>query len=337
MGLGGRLARALRPTRTCTRVRGRCASGRRSSRARPRPWPSSAAARRAAAARMGSGSRAIVPLIGAVVTAWPRRRRNSSGERLATSPRGVLKAAPHRRGRSSRGPGQELGRRPVPTALEPQADVGLEDLPGGDPLAAVGHRRQVMRRPRRGEGRAGRVGACAAAGRSAVRTTARQMAQTGVQRGPARLGGQRLEPPPALGVAAQDVVVVGQVEFGHAPRPRRPRRQPLDPGAQPVAEPAEPAAPDRVRMTEVAGRHCRQPVQRGERLVPLVRHGAAARSRRSRHHPPRSRSGQTASTRRSAPAEPPRPRPARRGGPAPDRPPLGSAGWLQSGGQASRQ
>ena len=96
-------------------------------------------------------ARGAVPLIGPVVTVRPRRRRNSSGERLAI-------AAPRREEARAVGGlqlrhrvGEEVGDVAVVGRVEPQAEVGLEDLAGRDPLDAVRDRGDV-RRPRRARG-----------------------------------------------------------------------------------------------------------------------------------------------------------------------------------------
>ena len=90
----------------CPRYRpgsGRCASGRRSSRSRRGSWLS-APARPAAGGLLLVAVAAVVPFTGRDKTALPLRRRNSSGDRLATAPRGMrTNAAYGGRGRSRPG------------------------------------------------------------------------------------------------------------------------------------------------------------------------------------------------------------------------------------------
>ena len=88
--------------------------------------------------------------------------------------------------------------------------------------------------------------------------------------------GQRLEPPVPGRVQPQHVVVVGEMMLGHRDRPRRPLGDALDQRRQPVAEPAEPAAADRVGGEPVpARRRAAGPGWRTGR-APAVRRPATA-------------------------------------------------------------
>ena len=130
---GPRARAAVRaPCRTRTTCRCRCASGRRSSRSRRGPWPRPAPSARSRPAP--------VPLIGALSTSRPLRRRKSSGERLATAPHGPREDAACR-ARARRRRGEQVERVTLEPRLEPQAEVRLVEVAGGDVAAARPPRR----------------------------------------------------------------------------------------------------------------------------------------------------------------------------------------------------
>ena len=60
-------------------------------------------------------------------------------------------------------------------------------------------------------------------------------------------GEKRLKPPSPTPVAAQHIVVIGQMPIGQRRRPRWLWWELFDPGSGPVPEPAEPAAADGAR------------------------------------------------------------------------------------------
>ena len=139
-------------------------------------------------------------------------------------------------GRAQRVGGGEvrIGRAARELAFEPQAQVRLEQLPGRDPLDAVGDRGEV----------AAGVGGGQVAELERPRLAAESRADRLQPRRRVLL--ERLEPPVARGVLAQHVVV--EAELGERERDgaRRRGREPLDRRAQPVAQEAEPAAIDAV-------------------------------------------------------------------------------------------
>ena len=153
---------------------------------------------------------------------------------------------------------QQRARRALILGVEPQADVGLEDLAGSDPLAARGDGLQMvggdrgLQAQRSGHRRRG-----GRRGEARLDDAAPHMLEPFFQIGPALGRRERLEPPEAVGVLMHDVVVVGEVEVGQRHRPRVGQRHLLDACRQAVPEPAEPTATDRV------GRG-RTPVDRGQ-------------------------------------------------------------------------
>ena len=176
--------------------------------------------------------------------------------------------------------GEEGGDVAVEGRVEAQAEVGLEDLPGRDPLDAVPDRGDVA-------GAAGRVeGERGGFRRDRLGRGGEQAAQV-LEAG--ALFPQGLEPPLPLRVHPQDVVVEGEVGGRERVRARRRRRQVFDERPEAVAEPAEPAAADdrRRRARPPAG----PPGARTGRRP--ARAGCAARRRRSRRRPPSGRSGRT--------------------------------------------
>jgi hypothetical protein len=139
-----------------------------------------------------------------------------------------------------RGAGEEVQRVARKAGLEPQAQIGLEDLAGGDALAAGRHGLRVAGRPRcdRREG--------ADLGRSPLRTLGETTAQhlEAPSQIAASLGRpERLEPPLPGPVEAQQVVVEREGELGQRRGSARPGRHALQAGAERVAEEAEPATP----------------------------------------------------------------------------------------------
>ena len=179
---------AVRPRRG----RGRCARGRRSSRARPGPW--------GVGEPLGAGA-GRVPLIGIVSTTSPRRRRNSSGggrhdrpavavqrHRRARAPSGGrarLDAARvageggavsarrrwpgrHRRGRSPRAPRRP--RRRAAAGRPGRAEVPTLSGPGDASAEALGRRGRGRPAPAAGRARA-------AAARHALQRAARPVAE----------------------------------------------------------------------------------------------------------------------------------------------------------------
>ena len=138
--------------------------------------------------------------------------------------------------------------------VQAQADIGLEDLARRDPPAALGDGVEVVAGvvPAQAQRRHLRVGE----GGEVVAEPAAQVAQPALERVASLVGDERLEPPPPVGVASQDVVVVGQVKVGERDRPDGVQRDALDAGSQAVAQPAEPAAADgRTRGRRRDGRH----------------------------------------------------------------------------------
>jgi hypothetical protein len=132
-----------------------------------------------------------------------------------------------------------------PAALEAQADIGLEDLPGGDPLAALRHRGEMTGGPGRRRlelahpyrARAHRAGQA----RLQHLDPAAQLRSAGVRP-------QGLEPPLPVAVEAEQVVVEGEREARQRRRPRRRGRDPLEARAEAIAEPPEPTAAHRARL-----------------------------------------------------------------------------------------
>ncbi len=150
-----------------------------------------------------------------------------------------------------------------PGGLEAQRDVGLEQLPRGDALHAVGDGGPVARRARDGVERPDqrRID-----GRRRPGQPPRPDGPVPVEGGLALRRPERLEPP-ALAVEADDVVEQGEPRGGQRRRGGRWRRKPLHARAQPVAEEPEPAAAD-----DRAGRlGMRQGLEQRERILAVVR------------------------------------------------------------------
>ena len=166
----------------------------------------------AAAADGRVGSRAIVPLIGPVTMWRPRRRRNSSGRQrgdaaaggvergrvgriqvfAAAANRSVARASVSRRAGAGTGwPGRS---RPPRSARRHWATAST--------WCSASRRRRCS-----GEMCGGRVGRRRA--RPADRCSSRRRC---VERVAAAVGDQRLEPPPTVRGATQDVVVIGEVK-----------------------------------------------------------------------------------------------------------------------------
>ena len=221
----------------------------------------------------------------------PRRRRNSSGDRVAMPPsrRGEHGARSAGRARIAR-PRTARRRRPSSSAVEPQAELAWKISPGGDPLAArraTAARWPARRRPASSAQAA--PGGAAATGRRCARRAGERaragraagaLGQRGAARRRSASASNHHRP---SGVLAQDVVVEGEVEVG--------KRRPVAVGArgrrsiraaEPVAEPPEPAAADGAVGVAVApstGTGARRAARTGPRCR---RPRAAGRSRRSR-------------------------------------------------------
>ena len=237
-----------------------------------------------------------VPLIGDVTTSSPARRRNSSGEKLSTAPPGSPRNAPYGGSQLAGGGRERVERRRPRAALQPQAEVGLEQLARGDPLARTP--RPPSEVP---AGRAGRGREQAEPGRARRRGPGQAPAQH-LQPPLRRVLGQRLEPPRAGGVLAQHVVVVAEPGAG--------QRLPAAAGAAAAARPPRRARSPGSRTSR------RRPARRRRgaaprRARPAPRRPpprAAAPSRRSRASPPSARRARTAARRRAPPAARRRPR-----------------------------
>src|SRR5215211_2071136 len=160
----------------------------------------------------------------------------------------------------------------MPRALQPQAQVRLEDLSGRDALAAGLDGGEMARGPgrRRPEGADGHRFVPDTVGQARAQTL-KALAEHRVT----LLTPKRLEPPAAGRVEVQQMVVEGQREEGKRGRPRGRGRDWLEPGAETVAEEAEPAATDgtarrigrtahRASRAAFAGRHDGLPVQQLE-------------------------------------------------------------------------
>ena len=230
-----------------------------------------------------------------------------------------------------RGGGEEVERVALQPALEAHAEVGLEEVAGGDP------RRGTPRPPRRGRPPTGSSASRACRTAAAAAASARRAASCVApprDRLLAPRRHERLEPPAPVRVHPQDVVVVGERAVGERHGPWRRRVARLDAVARLEAEEAEPAAADARRRGR--GRRLRQLVEHREQV--LVRpgdahglraeHRAAARPRPDQRERPllaaqdqRGRSGRYVGVEPFAEhrgAHPPHPI---AGGPA-DRPPL---------------
>ena len=160
-----------------------------------------AEARAASAAARRVVGAARVPLIGAVhdlaAAAAQEQLGREAGDAAVRRVEAAAVGGPQRAQRAAAN-SVERGRRRS-RASQPQAEVGLEDLAGGDPLAARRRPRRSGRR-RRGAARSGeRVRHGAGAAR---RASARAAAPARVERASRARGGcQRLEPPAPVGVA----------------------------------------------------------------------------------------------------------------------------------------
>ena len=219
----------------------------------------------------GSPSRGAVPLIGPVVTVAPLAAQEQLGREARDPAPGREEAGAVAGLQARRGLREQVGDVAVPLGVEAQAEVGLEDLPGRDPLDALAHRRDVAggaggaERERRGLGglRLGRGGEQRA---EVVEPVGRTV--------------ERLEPPLPARVLAQDVVVEREVGVGQRGRARRARR-----------ERSRRARRGRSRATRTSRR--RPPRRRARPAGPRARRtgrrrrraGGAGRSRRSRPPP----------------------------------------------------
>ena len=249
MCLGGRTPRRAAPSRTHRRGRCRCASGRRSSRARPRPWRTPAAARSDSTARAGS----FGPMGGALDRAAAHLAPLAAQEQLRVRARRCRPPAcrtppcTEERGRDTSAPAHAA---PWPGRRTRTRAAG-RCWPGRSrrPRSARGTRPQPAdgaRRPRaRAAAAPGRGGSGTRLPEALVGDAPAQVLEPLLELGAAFGSGERLKPPEAVRVAMQDVVVVGEVEVGQRHRPGVGERHLLDARGQPVAEPAEPAAADR--------------------------------------------------------------------------------------------
>ena len=240
---GARRAPAARRCPTRRRGRGRCASRSTiitfSARSFAEP--------RARAGRRPRRRRGGVPLIGRVTTSRPRRRRNSSGERPTVAPHGPASSAPWR-GWSREAGGERVERVARERALDAHREVRLEELAGvrcaprTPPRPPAAQRRRAAPSERAGGKRARRAG-----------PPGRQPRAPLGQRAGALRGLERLEPPAAAGVEAQDVVVERERERRQPGARGRRRGQALDEVAEREAEMAEPAAAHRIGVLLGAG------------------------------------------------------------------------------------
>ena len=211
----------------------------------------------------------MVPLIGAVTTCAPRRRRKSSGREARDPAAGRGEGGRVRRRDRLERPrraGRAADRRE--RAVEAQADVGLEDLAGGDPLAAVGDRIEVVLGG--GGGEPQRLGRDVVAQRPA-RCGGDRAAQPARRSSSGRargLGDERLEPPPpwpgrAAGRCRSRRGGTRAAAPGAAARPAA-----LDPGGRAGSRASRTSRrrprPDG-RRSRAGGR--RQPVEHRERIV----------------------------------------------------------------------
>ena len=129
---------------------------------------------------------------------------------------------------------ERVGGASAQAPLQAQRHVRLEQLAGRDPLDAGGDGGGVA-----GE-RAGRGNEAGQVERAPRRAEAAAQLVEARQRALV----ERLEPPGAVRVLAQHVVVEAEARDGERDRPRRRRRKALDRGGEPVAQVAEPAAAD---------------------------------------------------------------------------------------------
>ena len=207
----------------------------------------------------------------------------------------------------ARGAREQVERIALPLGLEPEAEVRLEDLAGGDALAAFVDRGHVARAARRR--RLERADPHRPLSHSLREPRAQQL-EPGAQRRIALVGPERLEPPAAVGVEPKHVVVEGEREVGQRHVPRRGRRHALEPCAEVVAEEAEPAAADGAAAL-VGVLDDRLPIEQLERILVLRPPPPAAPSPRSPRRRPSRRPARTGA-RRHGPAGSPRPPTARR-------------------------
>src|SRR5439155_13874711 len=124
-------------------------------------------------------------------------------------------------------------------SLEPQAEVRLVEIARGDVLATPADCLRVAAVPRP---RLEVAELVLARRRGPLRHTGLQLLEARMRR--IIVFAQRFEPPPAVRLEPQDVVVEREVERRQRMRPRRRRRQSLDARSERVAEIAEPAAAD---------------------------------------------------------------------------------------------
>ena len=164
--------------------------------------------------------------------------------------------------------GEHVGGPGVGLAVQAQADIGLEDLAGRDPPTALRDRVEVVRGVVRGQSHRRDLRVREARGFAAQELS--QVGQAGSEPRATVVGDERLEPPPPVGVAAQHVVVVGQVEVRERHGPVGVQRDALDPGGEAVAKPPEPATPDRARRRRLRRRHGRHGVEHGERVLVIA-------------------------------------------------------------------
>ena len=197
----------------------------------------------------------------------PHRAAAAGEEQLGRQARHGAPGPGHERGavgrQRGRGGREEVERVALEPALEPQAEVGLEQVAGGDPRAARLHERGVRARRRRPRPVARRE----RARRRRVRERRGERVAAARQRRLALRRDQRLEPPPAGGIAAQHVVVVRERAVGQRHGPRRRRVAGLDAVARLEAQEPEPAAAHGAGR----GRHGRHRVQQREPVVVRAR------------------------------------------------------------------
>ena len=168
----------------------------------------------------------------------------------------------------ARGAREQVERVALPLGFEPETQVGLEDLAGGDALAAFVDRGHVARAAR--WGRLERADPHRPFSHT-LREPGAQQLEPGAQLGIALVGPQCLEPPAAVGVEAKQVVVEGEREVGQRRVPRRGRRHALEPCAEVVPEEAEPAASDATAVFAGVLDH-RLAIEQLERILVLARH-----------------------------------------------------------------
>ena len=253
-----------------------------------------------------SAARGRVPLIGSRHA--PRARGGAGtapGERLQTAPHGPATSAAWRGSSAPAARANRSSGSPCQLGLEPQAEVRLEDLAGGDALAALvdrgrcGPRRRAARAAKVPDAHTGRSGAPRGEPR------AQQLEAGASARASRSVGPQRLEPPAAVGVAAAargrrrrarsraaaraaaaEAVRARAVRRGRSRGSRTSRRRPRRAAA---SAPSDHAA---ARSSSV------------ERVLVRRRDHAAAPSPRSRRRPPSRRPARTGARRRARAGSP---------------------------------